>query len=189
MEKLLSFIRSLTSFSDEAWLTLQPALKSLSFDKNEFLLREGEVCSSLFFIEEGFCRSYYDKDGVDKNTGFFFENEIVTNVSSFGEQKPSTYFIRACEPMTVVAFDRTRLMEVSAVVQEVAELGRHCVRKFASRQQEYADLFQLYAPSDRYRYLEEKHPQLLQRVSLLQLSSFLGIARETLSRIRSRRTL
>ena len=86
---LLKYLRSLTVFSDESWELLKIALTEREFKKNGFLLKEGEVCSSLFYIDKGYCKSYYDIDGVVKNTGFFFENEIATNISSFGNGKRS----------------------------------------------------------------------------------------------------
>src|SRR5690606_18123275 len=69
MNNLLKYIHSLTSFSDESWKLLQPALTQKEFKKNEFLLKEGQVCNSLFYINKGYCKSYYEIDGVVKNTG------------------------------------------------------------------------------------------------------------------------
>ncbi|HFK5573977.1 TPA: Crp/Fnr family transcriptional regulator, partial [Elizabethkingia anophelis] len=96
MSLLLQFIRSLTEFSDESWKILQPALTVKTYKKNELLLQEGQVCNSLFYIEKGYCRSFYDINGTDKNTEFFFENEIATNVDSFGSGQVSAYNIIAC---------------------------------------------------------------------------------------------
>lgn len=78
MDNLLKYIRSLTNFSDKSWELLQPALTIKVFKKNELLLKQGQVCNSLFYIDNGYCKSYYGIDGVVKNTGFFFENEIAT---------------------------------------------------------------------------------------------------------------
>jgi len=47
-------------------------------------------------------------------------------------------------------------------------------------------MFKMYTPTERYRYIEKNNPRLLQRVSLTQIASYLGIARETLSRIRAK---
>jgi CRP-like cAMP-binding protein len=60
---------------------------------------------------------------------------------------------------------------------------------FATKQEELSTVFQLYSAEERLEYLEATKPELLQRVSLSQLASFLGVARETLSRIRKRRIL
>lgn len=66
-----------------------------------------------FYIEKGYCRSFYDIDGTDKNTEFFFENEIATNVDSFGNGQVSAYNIIACEPLTVIIFDKAKLFQAA----------------------------------------------------------------------------
>jgi CRP-like cAMP-binding protein len=189
MEKLLEYIRSLSEFSDQSWKLLQPSLSENKFKKNEFLLREGKVCNSLFYIETGYCKSFYEIDGVVKNTGFFFENDIATNISSFGSGKKSDFNIMACEPLKVVVFDKEKLFEAAKQAPEIESLGRNCIRLFASKQEEFSTLFKLYTAQERLAYLETRHPYLLQRVPLVQLASFIGVARETLSRIRKRRML
>lgn len=189
MENLLEYFRSLTEFSDESWNRIQPALSKKRFKKNEFLLKEGQVCKSLFYIEKGSCKCSFEMDGVTKNTAFFFENEIATNVKSFGSGLPSEFNIIAVEPMTAILLDKSELLQAAKRFGEIATLGHNCIRLFASKQEEFANLFKLYTPQQRLEYLETKHPQILQRVSLTQLAPFIGVARETLSRIRKRRTL
>lgn len=189
MDKLLKYVRSLTDFSDESWNLLQPALTKRIFKKNDFLLQQGEICNSLFYIDSGYCKSYYDIDGVAKNTGFFFENEIATNINSFGSGQKSEFNIIACEPLTTIIFDKDKLFQVSKQTNEIEILGRNCIRLFATKQDEFSTLFKLYSAQERLEYLETNYPEILQRVSLSQLASFLGVARETLSRIRKRRIL
>ena len=123
------------------------------------------------------------------NTGFFFENEIATNVKSFGSGQPSEFNIVACESLATIIFDKKTLFEIAHKVPEIETLGRNCIRLFAAKQEEFSNLFKLYSPQERLEYLESNYPEIVQRVSLSQLASFLGVARETLSRIRKRRTL
>lgn len=189
MENLLNYIRSLNPFSDESWIQLQPVLTEHTFKKNELLLKQGAICHSLFYIDKGYCKSYFNMDGVPKNTGFFFENDIATNISSFGSGLPSKFNIVACEPLTVIIFNKAKLFQASQHCPEIETLGRNCIRLFAIKQEAFSNMFKLYSAQERLEYLESNYPDLLQRVSLSQLASFLGIARETLSRIRKRRTL
>lgn len=188
MDQLLTYIRSLTVFNDKSWEYLQPALTMQEFKKNEILLREGQVCKSLFYIANGYCKSYYEIDGVTKNTGFFFENEIATNLNSFGSGQKSEFNIVACERLTTVIFDKEKLFQIAGQVGEVETLGRNCIRLYATKQEEFSNLFKLYSAQERLAYLEAKYAEILLRVPLSQLASFLGVARETLSRIRKRRT-
>lgn len=127
-------------------------------------------------------------NGVVKNTGFFFENDIATNINSFGSGQQSAFSIVACEPLTAIIFDKNKLFQAAKESNEIEALGRNCLRVFASRQEEFATLFKLYSAQERLAYLETNYPAMLQRVPLAQLASFLGVARETLSRIRKRRT-
>ncbi|ALL05576.1 Crp/Fnr family transcriptional regulator [Pedobacter sp. PACM 27299] len=189
MNNLLKYIHSITEFSEESWELLQPALSKKQFKKNDFLLHEGQICNSLFYIDLGYCKSYYEIDGAKKNTAFFFENDIATNINSFGSGEKSEFNIIACEPLTVVIFDKQKLFKAAKQTNEIEALGRNCIRLFASKQEEFSTLFKLYSAQERLKYLEVNHPDILQRVSLSQLASFLGVARETLSRIRKRRTL
>ncbi|AZA84893.1 Crp/Fnr family transcriptional regulator [Chryseobacterium lactis] len=187
MQNLLTNLQSLIPFSNESWTLLQPALSKRSYLKNELMLKEWEICHSLFFIEKGFCKSYYEIDGVTKNTGFFFENEIATNITSFGSGQKSEFNIAACETLETIVFDKEKLFELAKQSPEIEALGRSCIRRFATKQEEFANLFKLYSAQERLEYLENKYPEMLQRVSLSQPASFLGVARETLSRIRKRR--
>ncbi|MGV8135367.1 MAG: Crp/Fnr family transcriptional regulator [Mangrovibacterium sp.] len=187
MDNLLTYLHSLTPLSHESMEALLPILIKRDFKKGDFLLKEGEVCNSLFFIDKGYCRSYRDKDGTEKNTAFYFEGEIATNLASFSTGERSDYFIQACEPLVAIIFSKQELFELSRRIPEIEALGRACLRLTASRLEEHADLFKLYTPTERYQYLEQHRPDMLQRVSLSHLSSYLGIARETLSRIRKRR--
>ncbi|MEF9476604.1 Crp/Fnr family transcriptional regulator [Chryseobacterium sp. 1B4] len=187
MQNLLNYISSLTPFSDESWKMLLPALSERTYRKNELMLQEGESCNSLFYIDKGYCKSYYEIQGDVRNTGFFFENEIATNISSFGNGQKSEFNIIACEELHAIIFDKKRLFEAAAKIPEIETLGRHCIRQFASRQEEFSDLFKLYTAQERLEYLETRYPHMIQRISLTQLASFLGVARETLSRIRKRR--
>ncbi len=187
MESLLHYIRSLVTFSDESWTLLQPALSEKTYKKKELMLQEGEICNTLFYLHKGFCKSYYEIDGIVKNTGFYFENEVTTNLISFGSAQKSEFNIAACEELHTVIFNKGQLFEIAGKVPEIEALGRHCIRRFASKQEEFSNLFKLYSAQERLEYLEHKYPEMMQRVSLSQLASFLGVARETLSRIRKRR--
>ncbi|MCW3464005.1 Crp/Fnr family transcriptional regulator [Chitinophaga nivalis] len=109
LDHLRAFIENLSPISAESWQQLTPALTTLTFRKKEELLQTGQVCQALFFISSGYCRAFYDKDGQDINTAFFFEGEIATNINSFGTGEPSVFTIQACETVTVVKFDKAAL--------------------------------------------------------------------------------
>jgi CRP-like cAMP-binding protein len=187
MENLLRYIHSLTPFSAESWQTLLPALTAMELKKDGYLLVAGKVCDALYFINSGFCRAWYDKDGQEINTAFFFENDIATNINSLATGEKSAFANQAAEKLSVVRFDVKTLREVSVKDPAIDALGRKCLQFIAAKQEKHAAMFKLMTAQERYEYLQEQDSRLLQRVSLTQLSSYLGVARETLSRIRGRK--
>ncbi|MHA4809093.1 Crp/Fnr family transcriptional regulator [Flavitalea flava] len=187
MEKLRTYIHSLIDLSEEAWKVLNPALTRAEYKKDEYLLQEGQVCNNLFFISKGYCRTFYRKGDQEINTNFFFESEIATNMNSFWNGERSEFSIQACENISTIVFDKPTLLTAGQENHEIATLGRLCVHQTAAKLENHASLFKLLTAQERYEHVEKHFPMMLQRVPLNQISSYLGIARETLSRIRGRR--
>lgn len=186
-KNVLHYIQSLTLYTDKNWELLYPALSIVAFKKEEYLLETGKVCQALFYISKGYCRAFYDKEGRDINTAFFFEDDIATNINSFARGEQSGYAIQAMEAVTAVRFDKQLLYAAAIKDPDIEMLGRKCLQRIAAKQEQHTAIYQLMTGLERYEYMEEHFPDLVQRVSLTQLSSYLGVARETLSRIRARR--
>lgn len=187
MKQLITYISALIHFSPESWEALKPALTKRTYPKGSLLHKAGEVCQSLFFIEEGFVRTYRTDEGTEVNTGLHFEGELVTDIDSFANATASQYSIEACEPLTVIVLDKFRLFQAAEVVPQIAILAKNCLSYLSAREEEHADLFTLYTPSERYNYIVKNKPYILQRVPLPVLASYLGMARETLHRMRNRK--
>lgn len=95
----------------------------------------------------------------------------------------------ACEQLEVVVFHKETLFDLAKECIEIESLGRSCIRLFAQKQEELSTIFQLYSAKERLEYIETKRPEITQRVPLTQIASFLGVTRETLSRIRRKRVM
>ncbi len=154
--------------------------------KGETILRLGEVCNKIIYVEEGCLRTYFDKDGIDINTDFCFENSFTTNLKSLRSGMPSESVTEALEPAVLYEFDKDELLNLYSLSPEIESLGRKLIEELLLAQEEHAQWFKLYTPKERYIYLQDHKPEYLQRISLSHLASYLGIARETLSRIRKR---
>jgi CRP-like cAMP-binding protein len=154
------------------------------FSKGEVVLKQGQPCKTIAFIEKGHLRTFIDKDGVEINTNFSFEGEFTTNLKSLRSSILSDTTILAGEPTTIYKFDKDKLLELYKISPEIESFGRNLLEQLLIAQEEHTNLFKIYSPKERYHYLQVNKPELLQRISLSQLASYLGIARETLSRIR-----
>jgi len=187
MNNLKSHIQSITRFSEESWDILSHCLVEKEFKKNEFLLKEDQICSSIFFICSGLCKSYFNRDGKEINTAFYFENTFATNIKSLRTTSKSAYSIKACVKTRVIEIDKTRLLQAYTQTHQIETFGRKMLELIMTQQEEHADGFKLLTPRERFDGLVAKHPDLLQKVPLTQLASYLGISRETLSRFRARK--
>jgi CRP-like cAMP-binding protein len=152
--------------------------------KGENILEQGKTCNSIFFVEAGYLRTFIEKDGREINTEFTFENSFTTNLKSLRSSTPSDTTIQAGELTRIYEFDKNELLELYNVSPEIESFGRKLLEQLLIAQEEHANLFKLYLPKERYQYLQVNKPEVLQRISLSQLASYLGVARETLSRIR-----
>ena len=150
------------------------------------MLVEGAVCRHIYFVEQGYLRTFHNRDGVEINLSFSFEGSFVTDLGSLRNATPSTVTIRAEEQSVVQAIAREDLIGLYAGSAEIEAFGRRLLEELLAEQEEQANLFRLHTPAERYHRVVTRNPQLLQRVSLSHLASWLGVTRETLSRIRSR---
>jgi CRP-like cAMP-binding protein len=159
--------------------------KRLARGKN--VLEAGQVCRHIYLVESGYLRCFYNKDGKEINLQFALENAFVTDLKSLRGGIPSEYTIQAAEPASLWLFGKEDLLALYQASPEIESFGRRLLEELLMRQEEHSRLFTLHTPLERYQYLARHHAGLLQRVSLSQLSSYLGMARETLSRIRKQK--
>jgi CRP-like cAMP-binding protein len=152
--------------------------------RNELLLREGQVCRHVHYIHSGLLRTFYNKSGKEINLHFAPETQFTTDLQSLRSGKPSEVNIQSYEPSVIYSFEAARLQELYQRSAEISQWSRALMERLLAEQEAHANLFKILSSAQRYQHLVEHRPDLLQRVSLTQLSSYLGISRESISRIR-----
>lgn len=185
MQLLRKYISTITELSDESWEVLMECATEMEFKRNELVLREGQICNAIYFINRGLCKACYNKDGREVNTSFYFENDFVTNLKSLRTGARSEYMIKCCEKTSAVRLDKNKLLEAYKISHQIETFGRRVLELMIARQEEHADSFKILTPKQRFDNLVSMRPDFLQRVSLTQTASYLGISRETLSRFRA----
>lgn len=180
-------IASLAQISTSSLDMLIEIAQERQLSKGEIFLRQGQVCKKIVFVTKGYLRTFFTKDGIDINTDFTFENNFTTNLKSLRSSTPSETTIQAGETTSIYEFDKDMLLNLYKVSPEIESFGRNLLEQLLIAYDEHTSLFKIYSPIERYQYLLQNKPELLQRISLSQLASYLGIARETLSRIRKRK--
>jgi len=187
MQTLKNYVSTITAFPENSWALLADCATELALKRKEFLLSEAQVCNAIFFINTGLCRSFYNRDGREVNTGFHFEQEFVTNIKSLRSSGGSEYSIQALEPCSIIMLEKTKLLEAYKRSREIETFGRLVLESLSAQQQEHADGFKLSTAEQRFDHLISTRPDFLQRVSLTQAASYLGISRETLTRLRAKK--
>jgi CRP-like cAMP-binding protein len=155
--------------------------------KKSFLLREGEVCKFEGFVVKGLFRVYHiDKNGFEQVLYFAFENWWITDIDSFTNEKPSQLFIEALEDSEVLVISKKDKEFAYSNLPKIEKLFRVMTQKtHVALQRRMIDNLSKTAES---RYLEfaEKYPQLIQRLSNIQVAAYLGITNVFLSNIRKK---
>jgi CRP-like cAMP-binding protein len=153
--------------------------------KGEYLVKEGQICNKIAYINEGIFRIYYFKDGTEINTCFCIENSITSSFNSFINQIPSNETIQALENSVVVTISSMNLAKLyreNAIWQTVSRL---LTEKECLRLSDRAGSLSFETALEKYKNLLKYQPDIIQRVSIQHIASYLGVSRETLSRIRS----
>jgi CRP-like cAMP-binding protein len=184
VEYINSFVQLSPDVADEL---LEKSIKQ-NLPKHHLLHKEGEICQKIFFIEKGLVRwYYYNEDGRDITDSFGLENSFVTAFDSFFQRKPSRYFIELLEDSIVYSMTYADLEESFEKFPEIERVGRLILIQILEQTLEKNAALQFNNAHQRYHFITEKYPDLLQRVSLGHIASYLGITQETLSRIRAKK--
>lgn len=159
----------------------------LFFRKHEFILKQGDVCGGIYFISKGCCRTFLLKEKKDITTAFRVENNIVCSVNSYLTQTPSEEYIQAIEDTECYFL---QYKDIRALLEKHPNFNvfvRVVYESLFIDESKMLTIFRTLNASERYEYFMKHTPKILQRVPLGYLASFLGMSRETLSRMRGKK--
>lgn len=174
--------------SEKDILAFSSKARSREFQKGELFAKEGAVCNHLLFIQRGLFRYFFLHEGRDvtKNFAVDSQNPFCTSYTSFMLQKPSEIWIEAIEPCEVFVWERSNVLPLfEEHPQWLLFAKKMADRMFCRKEQKEIEVLKCSA-EERYRHFITDFPGLSQRVPQYHIASYLGIAPESLSRIRSK---
>lgn len=184
-EQLFQVFSQMGALSDQLKQAIIESSKIVQYDKKEKLLSEGEKSDHIYFLIKGAVRVFYlNQEGAETNTWFLFENELVISVYSFFTSQPSFEYIETLEDCIFITLRKEKLDWLYQNFVEFNIIGRRLTELYYVRNEAQANSLRMLSAKERYQQLLNTQPQLLQRVSLGHIASYLGISAETLSRIR-----
>lgn len=189
MEAVLHYLNAIHPLSAGLMDYLQSNLKTRELLRRDYLLRTGQVCRIICFIERGLLRCFNVTGEQEVCSWFMKEGDVIISVESFYHQKESYEAIQALEDCTLHYISYSELQHLYRTFPEFNYIGRVLTEKYYCLSEQRAYSLRMQRSDERYAYLLEHHPELLLRVPAKYLASYLGIAGETLSRIKSRKVI
>jgi len=185
MISLFHYFDQYNILSEEARTAIRAISTIQTIRKNQDLQPIGLTCRTIYFINRGLARIYYFKDDIDITESFAFENQIIARVESLFSGKPSRKGIQMLEPSEVVAIYATSLFSLYDAFPDIERLFRKIFEAGYVDTVNRIESLQFHSAEERYRDLLETSPDILKRVPLKLIASYLGITPVSLSRIRA----
>jgi CRP-like cAMP-binding protein len=183
MHPFRQFIHNYTLFSNAEWAIVEKYLVHMEFKKETILLQEGKVCRHLYFLESGLLRFFILKNGNDVTKYFTDVPYCFTSIKSFEAQKPATESIETLEDtiLWAMTFESVQSLQTLPVWNT---FSRKLIQEVQTYTDEILEELQTETAENRYKKMLFDNDPLLQRVPLKHIASYLGIAPQSLSRIR-----
>ncbi len=180
---LVKFIMNYITLSPAEMEEITNKFKSKVVKKNDYLLKEGDTCKDLVFVQKGCLRLYYIKEDIEVSVWFAFPQSSAIEIYSFISEKPSDYFLQAIEDSEVLYLPKAALNRLYQSQPKMQEMMRHfweeviltLVNRFTALQKDSAEK----------RWLDLLNtPSYLETIPQKYLASFIGVTPTSLSRIR-----
>lgn len=187
-DNLITYINSklTTKLSKKESNLLVGVFKSKKFRKHQYLLQEEEVCKFAGFIVKGALKQYtVDKSGKENILGLYIENWWVGDRESFMVGTPSPYFIDAFEDAEILMVSREDFINKLSPQPFINEMIKVLTEKQSFHLLKRIHAAQTLSAEERYEDLQRRNPEFLQRFPQHIIASYLGMTKETLSRIRA----
>ena len=163
-------------------------LREIAVSKKEILLRQGDVCKHIYFVNDGTLRAFYS-DKNDKETTIMFgvADWWITDMYSFQNQQPALMNLEALEASEVLELSKVDLDKLYVDVPKFERFFRIIIQNAYIREQVRVIHNLSMTAEERYEVFMQKYPHIAQRVTQKQIASYLGITPEFLSAIRARK--
>ncbi|HPW89652.1 MAG TPA: Crp/Fnr family transcriptional regulator [Kaistella chaponensis] len=185
MDNIETYLSEILEIPKEAITTCSGFYVSKKVAKNEFLLREGEICLDTFFVEKGLLRMFsLDKNGKEHVIQFAPENWLISDRSSLNFNEKSKFYIEAIEDTEVFILGNDFFTKMIENYPHIAERNDLLLQKHIRNLQNRVNSLLADTAEERYMNFIKMYPDILLRVPQWMVASYLGITPESLSRVR-----
>jgi CRP-like cAMP-binding protein len=183
MKELSDFIHSKIAIKDTELEIILSKFKERTLKKGQLVLKRGQIANQYFFIKSGGLRFFYGEFEEQLTAWIVFQNEFFTEISSLSTQTPTRFNIEAIEETQLMCIDKADMEQLYKQLPVWQEFGRITWEAMAGRMIDQIISFQTLSAEE--RYLEfMANSELVKRIPVKQIASYLGITPNALSRIR-----
>ena len=177
--------RRYSTMTHEELDVLESILVPMKFQKGEVIVKEGDVCTNIYWVVKGLVRQYYYKNGKELTEYMATENTICMCIESLFKEEPSRQQMQALEPTIIYALPKHKLEQVALHNVNIQILYRKILEESLIISQVHADLVRFESAQDRYKKMCKLNPQVVLRAPLVYIANYLQMTPETLSRVRA----
>ena len=161
--------------------------KPVQVARNEFLVKQGEVCKQVYFIAKGCLQVFvYDQDMNETTRDIAIEGTWCSELLSFGSGKPANENIKAIEPTDLLAIDKAGFQNMMETVPQFDKVYKQILEISYTNSVNRLNSFVALSALDRIKWLIEFRPTLMTRVSSRLIASYLGINKDVYSRLKAK---
>ncbi|WP_264553702.1 Crp/Fnr family transcriptional regulator [Flavobacterium sp. N2038] len=185
-KSLFDHIEKFTTLNPTEIDKLESVLNLSRIKKKEHVLKEGQICNTIYFVVKGCMRQYIiNSRGTEQTLQFAIENWWITDYLSYHNHVPSSFYLQAVENTEVIAIEKNAL---EALLIEIPSLERYfrivSEKTFGAMQMRIKYLFTMSA-EERYHHFNDHFPEFVQRVPQYMIASYLDFSAEFMSKIRA----
>lgn len=172
--------------AENDWLLLWSKLEEVKLKPKTLLKGPDEKCASMWYLVAGAVRSYEIINGSERNTHFYWDGAFFTDFPSVLRDVPTKTCLELEEYSVLLRIDYKQLIDLYAQSPLLQEVGKSIAEHHVLAELQFRKMILYMDGAQRYQYLMTYFPEMLQKFSLKDLATFIGIAPSSLSRLRSK---
>lgn len=185
-QRIREYISKFANYPEHEMNAFLMALKKKAIAKGDYLMKAGQVCDFVAFINKGHFRSFCMINGTEETYNFSFDGNFITDYPSFLTQQPSIETHQALEDVEVLMLSYADMQRIYKEFPSWEKFGRLIAEFILMGMAERNRSMLFMSPEKRYLSLMKTRPKVLANIPQHYIASYLGIQPESLSRIRKR---